>query len=74
MSFKVRGDVGGFGIDAWNTSEFAYNVDTALEFHLARWFDLGVGYRWLNYDLEFGSDSSLDATLSGPVVELKFNF
>ena len=74
LSFKVRGDVGGFGIDAWNTSDFAYNIDTALEFHLATWFDLGLGYRWLNYDLEFGSDSNLDATLSGPVVELKFNF
>jgi hypothetical protein len=74
LSFKLRGDVGGFGIDAWPTSEFSYNVDTGLEFHLARWFDLGLGYRWLNYDLDFGSDSSLDATLSGPVVELKFNF
>jgi hypothetical protein len=74
LSLKFRGDVGGFGIDAWNTSDFAYNVDTAFEFHLARWFDLGVGYRWLNYDLELGSDSSLDATLSGPIVELKFNF
>jgi hypothetical protein len=74
LSFKLRGDIGGFGIDAWNTSDFAYNIDTALEFHIARWFDLGLGYRWLNYDLELGSDSSLDATLSGPVVELKFNF
>ena len=74
LSFKLRGDVGGFGIDAWNTSDLSFNVDSALEFHLARWFDLGVGYRWLNYDLEIGSDSSLDATLSGPYVELKFNF
>jgi hypothetical protein len=74
LSFKLRGDVGGFGIDAWNTSEFSYNVDTALEFHLARWFDLGLGYRWLDYDLELAGDSSLDATLSGPIVELKFNF
>jgi hypothetical protein len=74
LSFKIRGDVGGFGIDAWNTSDLSYNVDTGLEFHLASWFDLGVGYRWLNYDLDLGSNSNLDATLSGPILELKFNF
>jgi len=74
LSAKARGDVGGFGIDAWNTSQFSYNVDTGLEFHFTRWFDLGLGYRWLSYDIDLGSESSLNATLSGPVVELKFNF
>jgi hypothetical protein len=74
LSFKARGDVGGFGIEAWHASDFSYNVDTAFEFHLARWFDLGLGYRWLDYDIQFGNDSSLNATLSGPIVELKFNF
>jgi opacity protein-like surface antigen len=73
LSVKVRGDVGGFGIDAWHTSDFSWNVDTGLEFHLTRWFDIGLGYRWLDYDLNFGSDSSLDVTLSGPIVEVKFN-
>jgi hypothetical protein len=74
LSLKVRGDVGGFGIEAWPTSDFSWNVDTALAFHLASWFDLGLGYRWLDYDFNGPSDSSLNATLSGPIVELRFNF
>jgi hypothetical protein len=74
LSVKVRGDIGGFGIEAWPTSDFSWNVDTSLAFHLASWFDLGLGYRWLDYDFNGPSDSSLNATLSGPVIELRFNF
>jgi hypothetical protein len=74
LSVKVRGDIGGFGITAWPTSDFSWNIDTSLAFHLASWFDLGLGYRWLDYDFNGPSDSSLSATLSGPVIELKFNF
>jgi opacity protein-like surface antigen len=75
LSAKARGDVGGFGINAWDTSDLEFNVEAGLEFHLARWFDMGVGYRWLNYDFVTDSgNSSFDATLSGPVVELRFNF
>ena len=47
------------------------------QFKLARWMDVGVGYRWLDYDYEDGSGDHLfkvDATLSGPYVAVEFNF
>jgi hypothetical protein len=74
LSVKVRGDIGGFGIEAWPSSDLSWNVDTSLAFHIASWFDLGLGYRWLDYDFRGPSDSSLNATLSGPIIELRFNF
>ncbi len=75
VSLKARGDVGGFGIDAWPTSDPVYNLAAGVEFHLAEWFDLGLGYRWLSYDFEGNSaNSSFDAMLSGPFVALSFNF
>jgi opacity protein-like surface antigen len=75
LSLKARGDVGGFGIEAWPTSDLSYNVDAGLEFHLAEWCDLGLGYRFLTYEFDGNAhDSKFDATLSGPVVTLKFNF
>ena len=75
LSLKARGDVGGFGIDAWPTSNFSYNVAVGTEFHIARWFDVGLGYRWLSYDFEGNAnDSSFDATLAGPFVAVTFSF
>jgi hypothetical protein len=75
LSLKARGDVGGFGIDAWPTSRFSFNAAVGPEFHIAKWFDVGMGYRWLSYDFEGNAaDSSFDATLEGPFVALTFNF
>jgi hypothetical protein len=75
LSLKARGDIGGFGIEAWPTSSISYNVDAGLEFHIAESFDLGVGYRFLTYEFDGNaSDSTFDATLTGPVITLKFNF
>lgn len=75
LSIQARGDVGGFGIDSWPTSNVTYNVQAGLGFHLARWCDLGLGYRWLKYDFESDSgDSTLDITLAGPYIALTLNF
>jgi opacity protein-like surface antigen len=75
LSIEARGDVGGFGIEAWDTSDFSYNVAAGLAFHPANWLDLGLGYRWLKYDFETDSgDTTFDATLSGPYITLMFNF
>jgi len=73
LSFKARGDVGGFAIDAWPTSEFSYNLDAGLQFHIADWFDIGVGYRRLSFDFA-SSTTKLDTSLSGPYVAIQFNF
>ncbi|MEZ0266152.1 MAG: hypothetical protein ACAI43_15590 [Phycisphaerae bacterium] len=75
LSFNARADVGGFGIDAWPTSDLCYNLEAGLEFRLGTCCALGVGYRLMSY--EFDADapgSSLDTTLQGPVFSLKFVF
>lgn len=70
LSYKLRGDIGGFGISN-DTSDLVWNIDTAVEFHVARWMDIDLGYRWLNYD--FGTDDlDFDATLQGPYVMVQF--
>lgn len=75
LALKARGDIAGFGIDAWNTSDFSYNIDAGLAFYLGETFEIDLGYRWLKYD--FVTDSggtSFDATLHGPYVSLLFHF
>lgn len=73
LTFKARGDIGGFGIDEGTTSDLVWNVETGLEFHLATWFDLGIGYRWLDYDFAKNSTEA-ELRLDGPVVTLQFRF
>lgn len=73
LRYKLRGDVGGFGVG----SDFAWNVDTAFEFRVTKSFDIGVGYRWLDYEFEDGSGDEhflFDATISGPYLNLQFRF
>lgn len=77
LSLQARGDIGGFGIDSGATSEFTWNIDAAASFHLAKWFNLNLGYRWLDYDYEDGSGRdrfAYDVTLSGPYLALEFRF
>ncbi len=73
LSLKARGDIGGFGISSWNTSDFSYNIDAGLAFYLGETFEIDLGYRWLKYDF-VSDDSSFDATLHGPYVSLLFHF
>jgi opacity protein-like surface antigen len=67
LSYKLRSDIGGFGIDQGTTSNFAWNVETGLEFHLGKWLDLDLGYRWLDYNFKRGS-SVFDLPLNGPYM------
>ena len=69
LSYKLRGDIGGFGVGC----DFAWNLDTGVEFHLAKWFDVDLGYRWLDYDFKH-SDSEANLLLSGPYLTLGFRF
>lgn len=73
LYYKLRGDIGGFGVG----SDLVWNVDTGLEFRLTKNFDIGLGYRWLNYNFQEGSGSNefeFDATISGPYVNVQFRF
>ena len=75
LSFRVRGDIGGFGIGS--ASNFTWNVVTALGYQLSRRIALGIGYRILDVDYDKGSGLRLfeyDVTMSGPMVGLAFRF
>ena len=75
LNIRLRGDVAGFGINSWNTSDITYNADTALVYGITDRFQLGLGYRWLKYEFESDSGrSSFDASISGPYVLLEYNF
>jgi opacity protein-like surface antigen len=77
LSIKARGDIGGFGISEGNTSDFVWNAEAGGSFKLAEWFNIDLGYRWLDYDYEDGSGNDLfrvDATLSGPFIAFEFRF
>lgn len=77
LSARVRGDIGGFGLGSGTTSEFAWNVDAGLAFHLSSSAEFLLGYRWLDYDYEDGAGSDkfiFDMQLSGPYMGLTFRF
>jgi hypothetical protein len=69
LSYKLRGDIGGFDVGC----TFAWNIDTAFEFHLAKWFDIDLGYRWLDDDFKHGA-IDYHALISGPYLTLQFRF
>jgi hypothetical protein len=75
LSFRVRGDIGGFGIGS--ASDFAWNVVAFLGYQLSRRISFGVGYRILDIDYERGSGRrrfEYDVTTSGPILGLAFSF
>jgi hypothetical protein len=75
LSIRARGDVGGFGISAWDTSDNQYNVEAALDFKISQSFEVLLGYRWQHY--KFIRDPGIaefNADISGPFVTLQFNF
>ncbi|HEX8915127.1 MAG TPA: hypothetical protein VF796_22440, partial [Humisphaera sp.] len=77
LSLKARGDVGGFGISPGTTTQFSWNVDASLEFHLSDSVDLAIGYRWLHYNFGKGSgpaEFKFDTDMSGPTVALTVRF
>jgi hypothetical protein len=77
LSMKGRGDVGGFDMIEGESCQLTWNASAAASFHLARWFNVDAGYKWLHYDFEDGSGRSrfgIDATLHGPYVEFAFKF
>lgn len=71
----VYGDVGGFGIG--DTSDFTWQLQTLLRFHITRGFLVALGYRALGTDRVSGSGATrngVDATYHGPLFGLGFTF
>lgn len=74
LSLQARGDVGGFGINAWSTCDMSYNLQVGLDFKPADWCDIIVGYRFLKYEFAEHPDVlEFNATLSGPFVMFQLN-
>ncbi|MCB2185033.1 MAG: hypothetical protein KQJ78_01350 [Deltaproteobacteria bacterium] len=71
--FRLRGDVGGFGVG----SDSAWQAIALVEYRLANWAGVVVGYRALYTDYADGSgrdENAFDATIHGPVVGVNFWF
>jgi hypothetical protein len=67
--FRLRGDIGGFGI----SSEFTYQVYGGFRWNFAGDFGLDLAYRILGYQID-QSDVEMDLTLQGLVLGLDYWF
>ena len=73
FSFKVRGDIGGFGAG----SDFTWQAYPHFDWQFTKWGSLQFGYRWLDVDYETGSGASrfkYDMLIQGPQLGLTFHF
>lgn len=71
--FKLRGDVGGFGIG----SDFTWQLQASAGYRFSKLFQTTLGYRIIGMDYDQGSGSSrfrYDMNTSGPMIKLGFNF
>ena len=72
-TFKLRGDVGGFGVD----SELTWSAGIGANYQAWEDPSLFFGYRALGYDLETdkpGTSTSLNLVLHGPVIAVTFSW
>jgi len=67
--FRLRGDIGGFGI----SSEFTYQAYGGFRWNFAGDFGLDLAYRILGYQID-QSDVEMDLTLQGLVLGLDYWF
>ncbi len=75
IAFRVRGDIGGFGIG--DSSDFAWNVLAGFGYSLSERTTLRFGYRILDVDYDDGSGSDLfeyDISMSGPIAGVSIHF
>jgi hypothetical protein len=70
-SLGLRGDVGGGG------SKLVWNVDLGADWRFKPWGSIRFGYRWLDYDIESGSDDSsfrYDVLAQGPFASVALHW
>ncbi len=75
LAFRVRGDIGGFGIGS--ASDLTWNLLAALGYEFSERTTLWLGYRILDVDYDEGSGSDLfeyDISMSGPIAGLSIRF
>lgn len=75
VSLDFRGDIGGFGVSSqliWGLVGGVRYWLTWTPWSVQPW--LGVGYRVVAFDRDFGADGSLDMEFRGPISGLGFVF
>jgi hypothetical protein len=66
---QIRTDAGGFDLG----SDFTWQLNAAVHYHINDRYDFSVGYRYLDIDHTEGSDV-YDNTMSGPMMGLRMKF
>lgn len=74
-SVKLRGDIGGFGLE----SEFTATAAIGAEYSFSKWFSLDLQYKATWVDCQEGSKGNkdyftYDTVTFGPIVGFKFKF
>jgi len=74
-TFKLRGDVGGFGVE----SDFTSTVSAGFHYKMTEWMDLDLQYKATWVDFENGSSGEpgyfqYDTVTHGPLIGVVFNF
>jgi hypothetical protein len=73
--YKLRGEVGGFGLDA--DTNFAWQMQGYAGYRFSKLFQLEGGYRVIGLDYETGSGSDrflYSMNTYGPIIKFGFNF
>jgi len=73
LSFDLRGDVGGFGIN----SDLTWQVEPVLNWRFTKWGSVQAGYRLLSTDYETGSGGNkfrYDVLVHGPQLGFTLHF
>lgn len=73
LNLWFRGDYGGFGVDNFSST---WELAGGLDYNFTPNFDIGIGYRALNIDVNSGDsdDNNLNATFFGPIIGLSLEF
>lgn len=73
LSFDVRGDVGGFGVN----SDLTWQAESVLNWRFTKWGSLQAGYRFLSTDYDTGSGLNrfrYDVLVHGPQLGFTLHF
>lgn len=73
LIFHARGDIGGFAVSS-DAAELTWNVLVGPMFKLSEKLSIIAGYRWLDLDLEDGSNSETNVTYEGPMLGAVIRF
>jgi hypothetical protein len=71
LGLWLRGDGGGFSVDHMKST---WEIAGGIDYNVTPNFDIGIGYRALNLNINSGTNSNVDMTIYGPLIGVSFNF